>query len=151
MQMKDLDEFVALHSDPEFVRFVVPLDRAQSERRLLANEREWQERGHGMFAVIARASARFLGRVGLKYWPEFDETEVGWALRSDSWGRGYATEAAGATIAWGLRAFDVPYLTAMIRPANARSIAVAERLGMAPLRSDVFLGGEVIVYALGRK
>jgi RimJ/RimL family protein N-acetyltransferase len=46
-----------------------------------------------VFAVLDRASGRFLGRAGLKYWSQFDETELGWVLRRDAWGRGYGTEA----------------------------------------------------------
>jgi RimJ/RimL family protein N-acetyltransferase len=97
----NIDEFVALHADPEVTRFVGSLDRLQAEERLELAEREWAERGYGMFAVRDRATKRFLGQVGLKYWPQFDETEVGWVLRRDAWGRGYATEAGRACIDWG--------------------------------------------------
>jgi RimJ/RimL family protein N-acetyltransferase len=146
-----LDEFLALHNDPQVVRFMRRLDRQQAGERLRAIESGWKQCGYGMFAVRERASGRFLGRAGLKYWPQFDETEVGWALRGEAWGQGYATEAAQAAIAWGFRTFGFSYLTAMIRPVNARSIAVAERLGMAPLREDVFFGDPVIVYSLARE
>jgi RimJ/RimL family protein N-acetyltransferase len=47
--------------------------------------------------------------------------------------------------------FDMPYLTAMISPGNDRSIRVAERLGMSPLREDVLLDEPVVVYALERQ
>jgi RimJ/RimL family protein N-acetyltransferase len=92
----DVYEYVALSDDPEVTRFVTALDRRAAEERLRANEREWRERGHGMFALLDRRDDRFLGRDGLKYWPQFDETEVGWVLRRHVWGRGYASEAAGA-------------------------------------------------------
>jgi RimJ/RimL family protein N-acetyltransferase len=149
--LADICELVALHADPEVTRFVGSLDRLQAEERLELAEREWAERGYGMCAVRDRATERFLGRVGLKYWPQFDETEVGWVLRRDAWGRGYATEAGGACIDWGFRQFTVPYLTAMIRPENGASIRVAQRLGLVPLRTDVLLGDEVVVHALSRK
>lgn len=104
-----------------------------------------------MLAVLDRASGRFLGRAGLKYWPQFDETELGWVLRSDAWGHGYATEAGRACLQWGFSEFAMPYLTAMIQPENVRSIRVAERLGLTPLRTDVLLGDPVVVYILGRE
>ncbi len=84
------------------------------------------------------------------HWPRFDETELGWVLRRDAWGRGYATEAAGACFDWGFSALPVPYLTAMIDPSNAASIRVARRLNMAPLRNDRLLQSEVVVYGLSR-
>ena len=149
--MADLDEFLVLHHDPEVVRFVRTLDRAQAKKRLRTNEREWEERGHGMLAILDRASGRFLGRVGLKYWPQFEETEAGWLLRRDAWGHGYATEAGRACLDWGFAALAVPYVTAMIHPENARSIQVAQRLGFGPAREDVLLGDPVVVHALARE
>jgi RimJ/RimL family protein N-acetyltransferase len=147
MTMADLDEFVALHAIPEITRFVAHFDRSAAIARLADNEREWQNRGHGLVAIIDRATGRFLGRGGLRYWPQFDETEVGWALRPDAWGRGFATEAARACLDWGFRCLDVPYFTAMIGPDNVRSTRVAERLGMTPVRSDALLEVPVVVHA----
>ncbi len=149
--IEDLDDFATLHADPEVTRFVLPLDRGEAEERLRKDDREWEERGHGLLAVTDKESGRFLGRTGLKHWPQFEETEVGWILARDAWGNGYATEAARACIEWGLSQFEMPYLTAMISSENAPSIAVAERLGFAPLREDRLLGEPVVVYALRRE
>jgi RimJ/RimL family protein N-acetyltransferase len=60
------------------------------------------------------------------------EVEVGWHLHPDSWGHGYATEAARAVIDRGFRA-GVPEVYAVVRPGNAASVAVCHRLGMQPL------------------
>ena len=118
----DLSEFLSMHSDPEVIRFLGAADRELATARLEADARLWSERGHGLFAVTHRDDGRFLGRVGLKYWPQFDETEVGWTLRREEWGHGYATEAAQAVAAWGFQGLPVPYLTACIHPKTpARS------------------------------
>jgi RimJ/RimL family protein N-acetyltransferase len=60
------------------------------------------------------------------------EVEVGWHLHPDSWGHGYATEAARAVIE---RGFDLglPEVYAVVRPGNEASLAVCARLGMQPL------------------
>jgi RimJ/RimL family protein N-acetyltransferase len=60
------------------------------------------------------------------------EVEVGWHLHPDSWGHGYATEAARAVIAQGFEA-GLPEVYAVVRPGNSASLAVCRRLGMAPL------------------
>ncbi len=60
------------------------------------------------------------------------EVEVGWHLHPDSWGHGYATEAARAVIDRGFAA-GVPEVYAVVRPGNAASMAVCRRLGMQPL------------------
>jgi RimJ/RimL family protein N-acetyltransferase len=147
----DLDDVVELHAAPEVVRTMGAYERSAALTRLERNELEWAERGHGLVAIVERASGRFLGRSGLKYWPQFDETEVGWVLRPDVWGHGFATEAGRACLEWGFRDLEVPYLTAMIVADNHRSIHVAERLGMTPLRADSLWDLPVEVYAITRE
>jgi RimJ/RimL family protein N-acetyltransferase len=151
LQVEDVDDLVAMHSAPEVSRFMTVLDPDLALRRVEQDQRDWRERGHGLMAIVDRQSGRFLGRTGLRYWPQFDETEVGWALPPEYWGRGLATEAARAAADWGFRNLDVPYLTAMIRPDNDRSIAVAGRLGMSLLRPDLLGEDEVVVHALTRE
>jgi RimJ/RimL family protein N-acetyltransferase len=99
------------------------------------------------WAVVHRADERFgcwaiepldggglpAGTLLLKPLPQgVGEVEVGWHLHPDSWGRGYATEAARAVID---RAFQagVPEVYAVVRPGNEPSLAVCRRLGMQPL------------------
>lgn len=97
------------------------------------------------WAEVHRRDGRFLcwaierpdgvpaGTVLLKPLPDgVGEVEVGWHLHPDSWGRGYATEAARAVIdrAFGL---GLPEVYAVVRPGNEPSMAVCRRLGMAPL------------------
>jgi RimJ/RimL family protein N-acetyltransferase len=147
----DLDEMVRLHADPLVARFMGPPDREWLTKWLRSSEEEWAERGHGRLAIVEQESDRFVGRSGLKYWSQFEETEIGWALHAEARGRGYATEAARAVLDWASPQFDVPYFTAMIRPDNTASIAVAERLNMSPLRPDKLLGDPVTVYAIERR
>ena len=150
LQVEDVDDLVALQTTPEVTRFLSFLDREQALARLEEEQRDWLEFGYGLMAILDREGGGFIGRTGLKYWAEFDETEVGWALDPRYWGRGLATEAGRACADWGFRNLKVPYLTSMIRPDNDRSVAVARRLGFSPLRPDVFRGDEVIVHALTR-
>jgi RimJ/RimL family protein N-acetyltransferase len=151
LRTDDLDDLVSLHAEPEVIRFMQAADRATLITRLEADARQWRERGHGLLAVTDRVDGRFVGRTGLKYWEQFGETEVGWVLRRREWGHGFATEAARACAEWGFRNLPVPYLTAFIQPHNARSIAVAQRLGMTPLREDVLNEIPCVVYALSRE
>jgi RimJ/RimL family protein N-acetyltransferase len=150
LAIADIDEFVALHDDAEVTRFIQRPDRPAAEELLQSIEREWLERGHGIFAVLDRVTGRFLGRAGLKYWGQFDEIEVGWVLRRDAWGHGYATEAARACLNWGFASLERPYFTSMIHPENEASIRLAGRSGMSRLRRDVLLGDPVVVFSLNR-
>lgn len=146
----DLDDLLAFHDDPLVRKVFGPASRAEVGEWIAIARRDWERRGHGRVVLRDRASGAFLGRSGLRHWPEFDEVEVGWSLIATGRGRGLATEAGRFWLDWGLRELDAPYFTANIDHWNAPSIAVAERLGMTPLREDELHGDPVVVYALNR-
>jgi RimJ/RimL family protein N-acetyltransferase len=147
----DLDDLVALAADPVVLRWFGPATREELVEWIATARRGWAERGHGRAVIFSHAAGTFLGRGGLRHWPQFDEVEVGWTLTAAARGHGIATEAGRAWLDWGFRELDVPYLTAMIDPGNTASAAVAERLGMSPLRSDILHGDPVTVYAVHRE
>ena len=87
---------------------------------------------YGCWAIEC-ADGHVAGTVLFKPLPNgVGEVEVGWHLHPDSWGHGYATEAAHAVIERGFAA-GVPEVYAVVRPGNASSMAVCRRLGMAHL------------------
>jgi RimJ/RimL family protein N-acetyltransferase len=145
-----LADLVDMYEDPEVTRFLKSLDEAGHLQRLRESEEMWATRGYGRAAIHDRATGRFVGRGGLQYWAHFDEVEVTWALRREAWGQGLATEAGGAWLDWGLEHLDVSYVTAYVDPENAASRSVAERMGMAVLRTDVQHDRRVLVYARAR-
>lgn len=147
---EDVDALVALHGDARVNRFVPAFSHEQAVERLASVERQWAERGHGLCAVELKSSAEFIGRVGLNYWETFDEVELGWILKAEAWGHGYATEAARACLEWGFATLDAEYFIAMIHPENTASVRVAERLGFTPLREDTLFGKPVTVYSLDK-
>lgn len=150
LYVSDADDFVALHADPQVNRFVGSYSRQQARERLTAIERQWAERSHGLCAIELKSNGEFIGRSGLQYWEQFDEVELGWTLRAEHWGHGYATEAAQACLDWGFATLDDDYFTALMRPGNEASVKVAERLGFAPRREDHLHGRPVTVYAVDR-
>lgn len=146
----DVTAWVELHADPRVNRFVGSYTREQAVERLRLIERQWAERGYGLFAVESLADGRFLGRTGLLYWEQWDEVEAGWTYRFDAQGHGYATEAASALLEWGWRTLDVSFVISMIRPDNPASARVAERLGFAIHHREERMGHEMDVYHLER-
>jgi RimJ/RimL family protein N-acetyltransferase len=146
----DLANLLAFHDDPLVLRVFGAATRDEVGEWIAIARRGWKEHGHGRVVLLDREDGSFLGRSGLRLWPGFEEVEVGWSLTAAARGRGLATEAGRFWLDWGFRKLDAPYLTANIAPDNTASIAVAERLGMAPLREDELHGEPVIVYALSR-
>src|SRR2546425_479431 len=79
------------------------------------------------------------------------DLEIGWWLARSAWGRGYASEAAAAARAEAFGRLACTRLIARVRPENAASAKVAERLGMHLLGGDVGRSGEpILVYGLDR-
>ena len=88
------------------------------------------------FWVLERKDdSAFLGFCGLKIAQEGEvpvtgEIEIGWRLRQQDWGKGYARDAALACLRWAWANLDAPRVIAMTVPANRRSWGLMERIGM---------------------
>lgn len=130
---EDFEAFAAMYADPIVARTITddgnPLTRFGAWRAFAGTLGHWVLSGFGMFAVVERATGTFIGRVGPwqpEGWPDF---EIGWALRSEYWGHGYATEAADRCIGHAFTDLRRDHVSSFIAPENTRSIRVAERLG----------------------
>jgi RimJ/RimL family protein N-acetyltransferase len=88
----------------------------------------------GFWAVEVKETGQVAGSVLLLTLPNDDhgEVEVGWHLHPDSWGQGYATEAAAAVIGYGF-AGGLPEVYAITHTTNEASQAVCRRLGLDDL------------------
>ncbi len=126
----DFDGYAELFGDEEAARHVGGhMPRASAWRKFLQMPGAWALQGFGMFSVIEKASGRWLGQAGPWQPDQHNGTEVGWVFLRAYWGRGFATEAATAAIDWTFANLDWTDVIHNIMPANAASIALAERLG----------------------
>jgi len=91
----------------------------------------WVFRGYGFWALEAKATGEYLGRVGLWFPEGWLEREVGWTLMNTATGKGYATEAAFAARAYAYDVLGWDTAISQIDPRNAGSKAVATRVGAA--------------------
>jgi RimJ/RimL family protein N-acetyltransferase len=139
----DLPALAAMNADPVVMRhFPSTLDRAGSDALAGRIRAHFARHGFGMWAVEAPGVAAFVGLVGLAV-PGFRAhftpcVEVGWRLARGHWGRGYATEAARAALAFGFGRAGLDEIVAFTVPANVRSRRVMERLGMRRSPADDF-------------
>lgn len=146
----DFDAYARICADPEAMRYLgggEPLTRSQAWRSMAMILGHWQLRGYGLWAVEEVASGECIGRIGLfnpEGWPGL---EVGWLVAREHQGRGVATEGGRAALAHARDVLGAKRVISLIRPANAPSIRVAEKLG-ARLDGPVVLDGqESLVYA----
>jgi ribosomal-protein-alanine N-acetyltransferase len=143
----DAEAFAAMNADPEVMRyFRVQPNRRQSDAMLERVREKWRQDGVSFWAVelkgTGNAHTGLIGFCGLN-WPTFPThlgpcVEVGWRLARHTWGKGYATEAARASLAHGFGAMRLAEVVAFSVADNWRSRAVMERLGMTRNPDDDF-------------
>ena len=132
----DRAPFHAMSCDPEVMATLGPLQtRAQSDAAIDSQIAAQARLGHCFWAIERRDDAAFLGFCGLKIAPDAipgieGAIEIGWRLRRDAWGFGYAREAAAASLDWGFANLADDRIIAITTPGNTRSWGLMERLGM---------------------
>jgi ribosomal-protein-alanine N-acetyltransferase len=119
-----------------------PLDQAQSDALLDQFIARWAADGYGVWAVERLEDGAFLGFNGLSpvlfEAPFTPATEIEWRFAPEAWGHGYATESARAALRLGFESRGLEEIVSFTVPANARSRAVMERLGMTHDPGDDF-------------
>jgi len=131
----DLPAFAEMCADPRVMEFFPKtLTRAESDAVADRVRRDFADRGWGLWGLEVPGWTDFAGFVGLNI-PSFAApftpcVEIGWRLAHAAWGRGYATEAAQRALDFGFQELRLEEIVSFTVPANARSRAVMERLGM---------------------
>ena len=151
MTLDDLDDMAALLGDPVVMRYYPrPRDRAGARDWITWNQDLYESECLGMWVVRVRATGEFVGDCGLTP-QEVDgvtDVEVGYHVRAELQGRGYATEAAAACHAYARDVLGVRRLIAIIHPDNVPSQRVAEKIGLALERDTTSRDGDPVrVYA----
>lgn len=149
----DLDAHAALLADPQAARHIGGTQtREQAWRSMMLSPGMWALVGCGFWAVERKEDGRWIGQAGfgefrremiprLEPWPE-----MGWIFAPEAQGRGYASEAVGAAIAWGERTFPGKDFCAIIAPENAPSIRLAERHGFERRHETIYKDAPILVF-----
>jgi RimJ/RimL family protein N-acetyltransferase len=131
----DCVPFARLNSDPRVVEFLGgALSPEESDAAVDRNEAHFAEHGFGRWAVEIPGVTSFAGSLGLAI-PRFQAAftpciEIGWRLAAEYWDRGFATEGARATLAFGFHWLQTEEIVSFTVPANVRSRRVMAKLGM---------------------
>ena len=139
----DRNPFAELNADVRVMEhFPSVLTRSESDAIVERIEAHFERHGFGLWAVEVPGEFPFIGFVGLAV-PPFEAhftpcVEVGWRLAAQHWGRGYATEAARACVAFAFDQAGLSEIVSMTVPENIRSRRVMERLGMSRDPADDF-------------
>ncbi|MDF1798452.1 MAG: GNAT family N-acetyltransferase [Planctomycetota bacterium] len=147
----DVDALFAVYGDAETMRPLgdgVVLPRDECERWVEVTAANVERVGYGMSALVLEETGAVVGFMGLVHPGGQAEPELKYALHRGAWGRGLATEAARAMLAWGAERFGMQRIIATTAEGNTASHRVLEKCGMGreePLVDDD--GSVVLLFA----
>jgi len=156
----DFEAFHAIRSDAEVARYLYQEPLSEAESRDLLNRKidgaAWANEGDWLsVAVVERESGLTVGDVGLCWVSERDRTaEIGFTFDPRHQGKGFATEAARALVAWAFGPAGLHRVIGRLEARNRASARVLEKLGMrleAHLVENEWVKGEwqsELVYAI---
>lgn len=141
---RDRAPFHMLCSDPRVMKFIGPPQlRAESDAAIDRQNGFFDTLGHCFWAVERRTDGTLLGFCGVKpgaaQTPVEGELEIGWRIAFDHWGRGYAREAAQASLDWTWDHQTASRVMAITAAQNARSWGLMERIGMTRVADGDFV------------
>lgn len=151
--LADFDDSLALWSDPQVVRFIGGQTATAEEvwARLLRYSGHWTLMKFGFWAIHEAANGLFVGEAGLADFRRAmtpalgPDPEAGWVLSPRAHGRGYASEAMSAILAWADATLGASRTTCIIDPSNAASLKLAAKLGYQPFGRGLYRGEEVVM------
>jgi RimJ/RimL family protein N-acetyltransferase len=162
--LADFPESLAMWARPDVNKHIggKPRSEEDSWSRMQRYVGHWSLLGFGMW-IVRETSGAFVGEVGFmdnrrEMTPAFTAVEVGWVLMPAHHGKGYATEAMRAVLAWGDEHFKTAPLDerlvrgrveCMIDEGNDASVRVAEKLGFVRLGPADFKGEPVVMFRRG--
>lgn len=156
--MDDVQPYSDMCANPEVMRWIGTgrvLTKQQCAAEVSSFENSWDTYGFGLFALERRDTHEFIGYTGLAvpdFLPEIlPAVEIGWRLARNAWGRGYATEAARASLDFGLRVLRLDRIVSIHEIGNDASGRIMQKIGMTFERETVAFGRPVRVYEIIRQ
>lgn len=143
----DTDDLFEMESDPLVHKYIEnkPLKTKEEATGVIEFlNLQYKDNGIARWAVIEKQTGRCIGWSGLKYYRELLNNHInfydlGYRFKAKHWGKGYATEAAKAIVAYGFNNLNISVIYATSHPENAESIKVLKKLGFT--HTETFDGG----------
>lgn len=147
--LDDLPEFFRMLSDPAVIRYVGDGATTLLQARTILEERvfsDYRNVGYGRWAAVYKPTGSVIGFAGLKYLDEVNEVDLGYRFFPEYWGKGLATEAARAVVAYGGAVLRLKRIVGIADVANTASIRVLEKVGFGFEKYTQYRGHAVAWY-----
>lgn len=131
-KISEAPQMLELNSDPEVTRYTQDPLHHLHEAENIIRERilpQWEKYKMGRFTVRLK-DGTYIGWCGLRFFPEYDEVDLGYRLMRKYWGQGHATEASQAVLKYGFETLSLKRIMAKAVPENISSIKIMQKLGM---------------------
>ena len=142
-QNEDLLAFSRINQNPKVLEFLpAPMTMEETADWIKRIQQHFKKHGYGLYVATLKNTGELIGHIGLNI-PTFEShftpcVEIGWRLASEHWGLGYATEGAKAVLEYGFDHAGLKEIVSFTVPANKRSIAIMEKIGMSHNAADDF-------------
>jgi len=149
--MNDVQLVYDLNSDSNVTRFTYDFITSEEQAKEILEKvilPQYALYNHGRWAVHTKDQLDFIGWCGLKYRFERNEVDLGYRFKSSAWGKGYATEAAYASLDYGFNKLNIQKITGRAVPENISSWKVLEKIGMRFTRTELVDGHWAKTYEL---
>ncbi|MBL0328603.1 MAG: GNAT family N-acetyltransferase [Bacteroidetes bacterium] len=149
--LDDAQILIDLNSNPNVTRYTGdgPVKDLQEAQRILTDIILPQYKNKiGRWAIHLKSNDEFIGWCGLKHIAEDNEIDLGYRLFEKHWGNGYASEAAKATLDYGVNTLKLKNIIARAAKENHASIHVIKKMGMVYLKDDLCGHDPAEVYIL---
>lgn len=147
------DGLRVLNADPLVQRFITgkPETPEETSAMIARVQGRWRAFGYSWWSFIEIDTGELVGAGCIQHLGHdpANAHEIGWRLRPDRWGRGYALESARRMAAFAFDDLQAPLLAAVCHPDNLASAKVMQRLGMRYRGMETWHAQEVAVYAIG--
>ena len=132
-RLTDLEDAIRVMGDAETMCFYPEPFSEEKIRAMIERQiHTFADHGYGLFAVFEKSSGRFIGDCGITVQniDGVEELEIGYRFAKETWGKGYAPEAAQAVKQYGLNTLKLKRLCSYMGSDHLQSRRVAEKIGM---------------------
>lgn len=148
----DALSFFELNNDPEVLKYTGDLafQSIEEARQFLINYDHYKKYGFGRWAVLLKESNQFIGWCGIKYFAEKEYHDIGFRFFRKHWNKGYATEAALASLHVAFNDLQLTSIHGRAMKDNIGSIKVLEKIGMNFLKEVDFEEHPGVLYVINK-
>lgn len=130
-QVEDAAGMYLLNRDPEVIKYTgdLPFESTEQAKDFIVNYTNYKNHGYGRMSVLLKPTGEYIGWCGLNFNEDTRETDIGFRLLQNHWGKGYATEAAMACLNYGFQ-LGLKKIIGRAVKENIASIQVLIKIGM---------------------